>query len=286
MQTIHCVEILRCPFCRLPLQQDMSVLRCDNHHSFDLAREGYCNLLRKPQPGDSKEMLQARRAFFAGDFYRPLSDLLNERISMYLPHREKLHVLDAGCGEGYYLGRLQQHLAAQRPGEQHCFLGIDISRDAVRMAAKRYQDAFFLVTNIKESLPIADQSIDGMLNIFAPRNTAEFSRITVQNGLALVVIPGPQHLAQLRSTFQLLAIEEQKQQHVIEQFSAHWRLLDIAPLHYMLRLNREKVQQLVMMTPNYWHRTEEMQHLLARVEEVETEVEFVCLLFQKLVGGQ
>src|SRR5581483_10720478 len=153
--------------------------------TFDVAREGYVNLLRKKQVGDTREMLQARRSFLEDGFYQPLSDTLNALVDSYLREiPSPANVLDAGCGEGYYLGRLQRSLDQK---EQHCFLGLDIAKDGIRMAAKRYQAASFVVANLKERLVIADQAIHVLLNIFAPRNPAEFARVMVPAGRLIVV---------------------------------------------------------------------------------------------------
>lgn len=276
---MHCVHLLTCPICDAPLQHHDMVLQCSRSHTFDIAREGYVNLLRKKLLGDTREMLQARRSFLERGFYQPLSDTLNTLVSSYVSEiASSVNILDAGCGEGYYLGRLQQSLPQQ---EQYCFLGLDIAKDGIRMAAKRYRAACFIVGNIKERLVIVDQIIHVLLNIFAPRNPVEFARVMVPGGRLIVVIPGPRHLAQLRATLPLLQIEENKEQHVIEQFEKDFSLLETVPVSYELDLQGEEIQQLVMMTPNYWHLSDEARRVIGKIQEMKTQVEFVCLVFQK-----
>ena len=255
------------------------MLKCDNSHSFDMAKEGYVNLLRKKLSGDTREMLQARRGFLERGFYQPLSDTLNALIALRLDRLSPSgNVLDAGCGEGYYLGRLQQSLAGQEPS---CLLGLDISKDAIRMAAKRYQAASFAVANLKERLVIADQSMHVVFNVFAPRNPAEFARVLVPGGALIVVIPGPHHLEGLRTELPLLRIEEHKEQHVIEQLQEDFTLQKTLPLNYDLDLQRVELQQLVMMTPNYWHLSDEARRAIEAISSIKTTVEFVCLVFQR-----
>lgn len=276
---MHCVHLFTCPVCNDPLQQRDMVLHCSHCHTFDIAREGYVNLLRKKLSGDTREMLQARRAFLEGGFYQPLSDTLNRLVSSYVSEiASPVNVLDAGCGEGYYLGRLQSSLEQE---EQHCFVGLDIAKDGIRMAAKRYRAASFVVANIKERLVIADQAIHVLLNIFAPRNPIEFARVIVPGGRLIVVIPGPRHLAQLRAALPLLQIEENKEQHVIEQFGEYFALLETIPVSYELDLQAEELQQLVMMTPNYWHLSDEARRAIGEIRAMMTQVEFVCLAFQR-----
>jgi 23S rRNA (guanine745-N1)-methyltransferase len=278
---MRCLHLLCCPVCHAPMEREDSILRCTHSHTFDIAKEGYVNLLRKKQTGDTKEMVQARRSFLERGFYQPLADTLNTLASAYLrEYASPVNVLDAGCGEGYYLGRLQQGLP-----QQSCLLGLDVAKDAIRMAAKRYSSASFVVANLKERLVIADEGIHVLLNIFAPRNPAEFARVMVPDGRLIVVIPGAEHMAQLRATLPLLQIEENKQQHVVEQFAPYFTLLDIVPVSYQLDLRGEEVQQLVMMTPNYWHLSDEARRAMNAIQALRTQVAFICLVFQKSAAG-
>jgi len=271
-------NLLTCPICRLPLSVVGNTFTCANAHSFDIAREGYVNLLRKKLPGDTKEMLVARRQFLEQGYYQALSDQLNELIYAHLPTSAP-KVLDAGCGEGYYLGRLQHFLAEKQPVIQGEYVGIDISKDAMRLAARRYRECCFVVANLKERFVFADDTLDILLNIFAPHNVEEFARVIVPGGLLMLVIPGPAHLLQLRQEFHLLNIEEQKQQHVMEQFARSFKLLTTATLHYTMHLDNTAISQLVMMTPNFWHLSSEVRQAMVSIDELQTEVEFICMLW-------
>jgi 23S rRNA (guanine745-N1)-methyltransferase len=281
---MHNVSLLACPFCQGALEEAGKSLVCPNRHSFDIAREGYVNLLRKKLPGDTREMLVARRAFLERGFYQPLSDVLNELVVTRIQEMEQAaYILDAGCGEGYYLGRLWQVLEGQigdGKRESSC-LGLDISKDAIRMAARQYPGIDFVVANLKDPLVVRGQTLHFLLNIFAPRNAAEFARVLVPDGWLLVVIPAPEHLQHLRETFQLLQIEEQKQQHVLEQFEADFSLEQTAVVRNTLHLRGEEIVEVVMMTPNYWHLEEEKRQVLGAMEEIETEAVFSCLLFKR-----
>jgi 23S rRNA (guanine745-N1)-methyltransferase len=281
---MHNVSLLACPFCQGALEEVGKSLVCSNRHSFDIAREGYVNLLRKKLPGDTREMLVARRAFLERGFYQPLSDVLNELIVTRIREMEQpACVLDAGCGEGYYLGRLWHVLEEQAGDDKHesSCLGVDISKDAIRMAARQYPGIDFVVANLKEPLVVRGQTLHFLLNIFAPRNAVEFARVLVPGGWLLVVIPAPEHLRHLRDTLQLLQIEDQKQQHVLEQFEADFSLEQTIEVRNALHLRGEEIVEVVMMTPNYWHMEEEKRQALAAMEEIETEAVFSCLLFKQ-----
>ncbi len=188
-------------------------------------------------------------------------------------------ILDAGCGEGYYLGRLKQALASEG---QASYVGMDISKEAVRMAAKRYKQALFVVADLTQRFVLADQSINAVLNIFAPRNPAEFARVIVPGGVLLVVIPETSHLLSLRTQLSLLTIQEQKQQHVISQLTDAFELVETSSIVYPLHLERQAIQQVVMMTPNYWHQTDEMRETIQHIDSIETSAAFTMLLFRRV----
>ena len=279
------IPLLACPVCGSQFTLQQTALICANSHAFDIAREGYVNLLRKKLPGDTKEMLVARRNFFDQGYYRPISDTINALVAAYAPP-VSLHgpasssrILDAGCGEGYYLDRLHAYLTSL--DQQPLCVGIDISKEAIKLAAKRYPESHFLVANLKERLVLLDATIQVMLNIFAPRNAEEYARVLSPGALLLVVIPGPDHLHQLRSTLHLLNIEESKQQHVVEQFSAQFSLLTTRTLSYTLRLHKPEISWLVMMTPNYWHLSQESRSALEQLETIQTTIETTFLLFRR-----
>ncbi|QBD80656.1 methyltransferase domain-containing protein [Ktedonosporobacter rubrisoli] len=278
---MRCLTILTCPVCATGFEQIDKTLTCEHGHTFDVAREGYVNLLKKKLSGDTREMLTARRSFFAHGYYAPLADALTRLLHAYLPPGQP-RILDAGCGEGYYLGHMLHYLSNQPGYEQSCALGLDVSKDAVKMAAKKYPAASFVVANLKERLSIADSSVEAILNVFAPRNMDEFARILSARGLLLIVIPGSEHLQQLRSVLPLLQIEEHKQRHVLEQAAAHFHLLTTSGLSYTLQLAREEIAQLVTMTPNYWHLSDEARQSLETLPEMAITVSFLCLLLQKI----
>jgi SAM-dependent methyltransferase len=276
------LHLLACPICRATFAQQNGTLRCPYKHTFDIAREGYVNLLRRQQPGDNAEMLLARRRFLDKGYYLDLVHTLNTLLLAALRGMELervARILDAGCGEGYYLGQVYHYFhARQRLVE--C-VGLDISKRAVRMAARRYRDVSFVVANSKERLVFVDNAFDIVLNIFAPRNAPEFARVLSPGGALLVVIPGAGHLRQVREWFHLLQIEEHKQQHIIEQFAPYFTLQSVTPVCYTRDLTREALEWAVTMTPNFWHLSDEKRHELATSNGMAADIEFLCLLMRK-----
>lgn len=291
----YCItHLLTCPLCQMHFTKIGNTVKCASGHSFDIAKEGYVNLLTRKLAatvGDTKEMLQARRAFLEQGHYQPLSNLLNEIVTAYLHDEERENdelphttLLDIGCGEGYYIGRLQQQLVQGFPTAHFCTMGLDIARDALRMAAKRYKATQFVVADAKERLVFASNAFHVLLNIFAPRNIDEFARVLMPGGLLIVVIPQAHHLQQLRSHLHLLGIEEQKEQHVIHQCTAsgHFTLLATRTLTYEITLQGEEIAQAIMMTPNYWHLSAEISAAMHNIEQLRTDVGFTCVVLQRV----
>lgn len=184
----------RCPLCREVLTLQTNAWRCTHGHQFDLAREGYVNLLpvqhkKSLEPGDNAEMIQARRAFLDAGHYQFLSDAINQQLAGVLLSTDAL--LDLGCGEGYYSARA----ASALNGVQ--VYGLDISKTAVRAASKRYKNLHCCVAS-SYALPFTDGVFAGLLRIYAPSDAGEMARVLRPGGYLLTVSPAPEHLWQFK----------------------------------------------------------------------------------------
>ncbi len=262
-----------CPVCGQALTETARVLRCGQGHAFDVAREGYVNLLRwrgKPPKivGDQAEMLHARRRFLEKGWYAPLMDLLATAVD-----KNPAVLLDAGCGEGYYT----RQLAARFPGTR--LFGLDISKTAARLAAKQLPSARFMAADVNQLIPLATNSVDVIVNIFAPRNPTEFSRVLGADGRLLTIIPAPGHLPELRTRFNLLNIEADKQEKITAQMSRDFDLIQVYPLSAPLVLDAADARDLLKMTPNYWHWTAVRQTNLAAITQFTDMARFQLLQF-------
>jgi len=255
---------LCCPICDGELNGQNGSLRCAQAHTFDVARAGYVNLLvlRKTPKilGDGKEMLRARHAFLQAGYYAPLSDAVNAMAGAHWAEEPqnatRRCLVDAGCGTGYYLGRLHRHLHEQHSSTPPC-CGLDIAKEGVRLAAKQHKECVFVVADVNRRIPLPHASAQVLLNLFAPRHAAEFARIVAPGGLLLVVIPTPEHLIELRAQLPLLDIPANKRTHVREQFQSAFHLADVQTVRHTLDLSGPAVVNLIQMTPNYWHLTEQ-----------------------------
>lgn len=230
---------------------------CANSHSFDCARAGYVNLLRSKRTGDSKEMLLARRAFLDHGHYAPLADLLATHVANHLaavrsderpPHSQAPAILDIGCGEGYYLDRIRRSLSGD-----YTPVGIDSSREAIRLACQRVRPGLFAVADVLDDIPLATGTAQVLLNVFAPRNIPTFARVLAPGGLLLIAIPAPDHLAELRTALDLLSIEEQKEDRLLRSLEGLFGEVERQALGYTLDLQPDDLMHLIEMTPNKRH---------------------------------
>ena len=254
-------------------------LRCAGGHSYDIAREGYVNLLlahhkASALPGDTKAMVQARRAFLDAGHYQPLSDAINALVGRYSAGSRR--VLDAGCGEGYFLYRLQGSLPDGTQG-----YGLDISREAVRQAAARYKGSAFAVGSIHQDLPFANSELDVIVNIFAPRNPPEFARVLRPGGMALVVVPAAGHLAALHDVLGLAWIDGGKAARAVADFAGALTPAETQTLRCRRLLSPEDIVRLVQMTPTFWQLSEAAQASLGRLPEMEIEFAFTLTVLCK-----
>lgn len=195
---ITAFQALACPLDGKPLQRVAATWRCANGHAFDVASQGYANLLpvqykRSRDPGDSKEMVAARRRFLNSGAYQPIAEAVSHAVLAGLPATASC--LDAGCGEGYYLRQLSAAAADMR--QRLAIVGVDISKWAVLAAAKQDQRPAWLVgSNAK--LPVQSATLDRVLCLFGFPAYAEFARVLKPGGQLLLVDPGPDHLRELR----------------------------------------------------------------------------------------
>lgn len=264
---------LRCPVCAEPLHREEHCWCCGNRHSFDIARQGYVNLLtvdRKhaKHPGDTKEMVAARKAFLDGGFYAPIARMVQDITVPLAPKA----VLDAGCGEGYYLTCLQQALP------QTQFAGIDISKDAVRYAAVRNKSALWL-TGTAAALPFFDGSFDGVLSMFALTVEGEFSRVLAPHGWYLQVLAGPEHLMGLK---QIIYPEILRKEKILHPELAGFRLEQSQTLEFSFALDEQsQVQNLLSMTPHLWRISKDGVERLAATHRLSDTAQVVFNLYRK-----
>jgi 23S rRNA (guanine745-N1)-methyltransferase len=287
-------SILLCPVCKESLQANESnkSLSCENNHSFDRARQGYLNLLlahkkKSKNPGDSQEMVIARQAFLNSDFYRPISDSLNQIIvDSALKLEKPIQVLDIGCGEGYYSQRMHHSLSDHQI--DHKLFGLDISKDAVIAAAKRAKaDANISSTEMKNEwlvasaidIPLQAQSIDIATCLFTRLMPESYHKVIKQDGFFICVNTGEKHLIELREKLydKITKVEFDPVKNMGEDFE----LVDHQQVSYQNTLNsQQQIQDLLLMTPHNWRTKAENKESLSSLEELTVTIDAQIHVFK------
>lgn len=246
-----------CPICGSILMPADRCYRCESGHSFDIARQGYVNLLPVQQkhsrnPGDTPEQVRARRAFLAGGFYAPIAEALCGLVKSCGCSGP---VLDVGCGEGYYSTRLADALQAE-------LVGLDISKDAVRYAAGQYKHARWLCATAAH-LPVKDHSIGLVSSLFALTLPEEFSRVLRPDGAFVQVLAAADHLLGLKSIIYPTLTEKPKDS---VPALPGFRLEKSEAVRFSFTVTGQQVQNLLAMTPHIYRISAEG---LARLQQTE-----------------
>lgn len=236
------IPFLRCPVCRDTLTRWERSLRCPARHSFDMARQGYADLSagRLPHTGDSAEMVADRAAFLAAGHYGFIAEAL-------AGHRTGGLVLDAGTGTGDYLARFLDG------SPEAIGLGLDVSKPALRRAARAHPRAGAVLADLWRPLPVADAAASVILDVFAPRNGPEFRRVLRPDGILLVVTPSAGHLSELVTAHGLLRVDPDKAARVDESLGAHFTPVSSTGHRRELRLTAAEARTLIGMTPSARH---------------------------------
>lgn len=262
-----------CPICKNELVRRENSFVCSDNHSFDVARSGYINLLPSSKmnsktPGDSKEMVAARRDFLDKNYYSPLRDSLAKKAGelggeVYF---------DAGCGTGYYTKAVTDAL-----GIKQCF-GADISKFAVDTAAKREKRGLFAVASVYD-LPIPNEAVDIITNVFSPMADAEYRRILKKDGYMLYVVPGPVHLFSLK---ELLYDNPYENEISYPQYEGFCEVERIECTFNMSLQSKEDVEHLFAMTPYFWRTPAGALEKIRALDGLDTLAQFYISVLRRI----
>ena len=268
-----------CPICQKELTSDGKSLSCNNRHTFDLSKSGYVNLLppnakHSKNPGDNKLMVDARKNFLEKGYYLPLVRELCAQAVRFSKEVKNPCVVDAGCGEGYYTSQVQQALSEVSQPE---VFGIDISKFALNAAAKKNKAVRYAVGSVHH-LPVAEESCDLLLNLFAPYSGEEFRRVLKKDGIFIMVIPGEEHLLGLKEAIYEEAYKNEVKDYALEGFElVHKAVVE----DEILLKSQEDVKNLFMMTPYYYKTSQANKEKLDTLETLRTKIAFEILIYRK-----
>lgn len=277
---------LICPLDQLPLLSSENALYCSAGHHFDLAKSGYINLLpvqkkRSKDPGDSKDMVQARHQFLQTGKFLPIVDQI---VSLIRKNADIPSVVfDAGCGEGYYLDQLRHQLGPDMASVD--WLGLDISKWAIQKAAKRSKDIGWVVGS-NARIPKADGCISVILCLFGFPVFEEFHRVLEDDGYLIMVDTGPDHLLELR---QILYPQLTPFRDPLPDNIPGFELLESERLTFEFALeSQEQLQQLLAMTPHNHKAPYDGREAAKKIDFLETKADVLvrCLQKSSLIRGE
>jgi 23S rRNA (guanine745-N1)-methyltransferase len=262
-----------CPLCQQALSLVGKSFICAKKHSFDQAKEGYVNLLpvqhkHSKDPGDNKAMVNARRNFLDHGFYQPL---IAKLLSVYQEYGDDSQaVFDAGCGEGYY--------THQHKNSSNTVYGIDIAKNAIRIAAKRYKECFFSVGTLAQ-LPFKNNFFGWVVSIYAPILEKEFSRVLNTNGYLLTVTPAENHLYELKQ----LIYRDAKQHDTSKTPIKSLTLISKQRINYTMNFTQsDDLINLLAMTPFAFKANVQLIEELKAQSSFNCQADFLIRLYQKI----
>ena len=288
MNNVFNDALLLCPVCKDKLIKDAcnKIYKCNNNHTYDIAKEGYVNLLisnqkRSKNPGDSKEMVLSRVEFLSMDYYKPISNKINEMIAECLGKNNiaKFNIMDLGCGEGYYLTNLKNYM--NKNNIKANYYGMDVSKEAVKYASKTDKDCVWAVGN-NFHIPSCDKSIDCILSVFSPIDINECNRILKDDGVFIRVLPRTNHLIQLRN---IIYSEVHLNEKVYTADAYENEYIKESNVTFDITLNKEEILSLLKMTPHYWKSTAENKEKLEVYESLVITIDMRIGVFQKKINN-
>lgn len=248
LQRFASATAFACPICQENLTLVESSLKCNNHHSFDLAKFGYANLAPqiKQSANYDKENFQNRQQILEAGFYQTILETISDLLARLETAKT---ILDIGCGEGFYSRKLQESHSDKT------FYAFDISKDSVQIAAKSEPNwAVNWFVGDLARLPIKDASMDSLLDIFSPANYGEFRRVLSKDGILIKVIPTENHLKEIRQMVQdQLTKKDYSNQDIKEHFQEHFSIQSSQIVSLIKPITAEQRLALLAMTPLLFH---------------------------------
>ncbi|RYL97006.1 methyltransferase domain-containing protein [Sporolactobacillus sp. THM7-7] len=282
------VHVFSCPICKSPMEvTHLKSLVCLNNHTFDFAKQGYVNMLTHAAHSHyDKQLFTARREIILKSglytfLHEKISEVINDALSAA---KDEIMIVDAGCGEGSHLQRILDECENVRITG----IGLDISKEGIRMAASNYKESIWLVGDLANS-PLADQSCHFILNILSPANYKKFKRVLVPNGFVIKVVPRTHYLKELREAiFDGKDKKVYKNDETISLFKQHFHLADMINLSYTRELNHKELTNLVQMSPLAWNSSKnDINRIINQgISEVTVDLDILIGINKQIKGGE
>lgn len=241
---------LICPICHNKLKLENKSLKCIKNHTYDVAKQGYVNLIPSQKPINySKELFLNRKIIFTKGYYEKVANKIFNIISKFQSEYKevassgKINILDVGCGEGYYSGYIKK-----QNNDLNLF-GFDIVKEAINLASKNYKDCNFLIADLA-NIPFENDSFDIILDVLTPSNYKEFKRIMKDDAIVIKIIPNVDYLIELRNLFKdQLKNKRLENVDVIELFNKQFNHVETLDINYKVTCDEEDIKSFIEMTP-------------------------------------
>ncbi len=273
-------KILICPKCREELFCKDKVFKCVNNHSYDVAKQGYVHLIlgSSKAGGDDKDMCRSRHEFHNMDYYKCLSD----KLADICISNNCVSILDAGCGEGYYLRKIRDKYV-EKDIRFDNLIGIDLAKEACSIAARNEKEQNktskiqYAVAGIFD-MPVADEGVECVLSVFAPVPDKEAFRVLKDGGIMIVVSPGEKHLEGLKTAVydNIYDNEIDKKEYPGFVFIGREYVSDT------INVDGDNIINLFRMTPYYWKTSEKDAEKLLKLDSLTTKIEFIITFYKKI----
>ena len=269
-----------CPICKDTLTRENKSYYCKNRHCYDIAKEGYVNLLpvqkkNSLSPGDNKEMITARHNYLNEGAYDTLVEEIAKQISSAIDSNN-IAILDAGCGEGYYLEKIKYYMTRANKDKDITLYGVDISKDAVKIGAKSYKDILFSVGSVFD-MPYKENAFDVVLNVFAPFDNKEVVRVLKNQGVLIKVVPSKTHLHEFRKIIYETVTEHEEKGIDTTNFD----LVSKVNVKYNKHFDKnETISSLYKMTPYYFNSSEESKAKILALKEIDLTIDFDIYVYK------
>ncbi len=278
-------DLLVCTVCKHRLVQMIreKTYQCINDHNFDIAKQGYVNLLVNNQkksrlPGDSKEMVHARTKFLSKGYYDTLSRRINECVIEQLNKisSNSYNILDIGCGNGYYTNELMK--STQEKNIFAYYYGLDISKEAVKFASTSNKFITWVVAN-SYYLPFNENSFHCILSVFSPVKITECTRVMKNNGIFIRVLPGINHLIQIRDLiYETVILSDENDP--AERYEG-LKLIDESKVSFDISIKKDDILSLVGMTPHFWKTSKVNKEPLNDLVMLKVTIDMQILIYEK-----
>ena len=276
---------LACPIDGKSLEHIDKQFVCENGHTYDIARQGYVNLLpvqykRSKEPGDSKVMVSARTQFLDTGVYQPIGAVVNELVLEQIINDKDVCIMDAGCGEGYYFNSLLNFLSDDSRETNLSLVGLDISKDAIIQSTKRNKRISWVVGTNRQP-PVLEKSVDIILCMFGFLSIDAFSKLLKPGGKIILVEPASRHLQELRK---IIYPEVRTKSLSVNNLlkDSGFSLLKTEALHYNVKLSsNDQINQLLVMTPHFYRASKEGREAACKLQEIDITIDVNFSVLQK-----